>query len=361
MDKENNKDLIKSPTAIICLSTEFGGMGLDAGKLAKKISCLSQTILIAKKNTFLATSMLNNHEIKLHEVSFLTSFSPSLIFSIRKIVKKHNIKNVIFFGASELKSLFFSLLGLDINLIIRHGTRKRPKRNWYHPLIYSSVNYHIGISKDLTNNVRKGIPFGRQTKLLTIYSSILLQNDPKPRKNIQPVHIINVGRIVKDKGHIDMINACSILHRNNIDFVLTLVGEGEPNLVKHCKELAANKPYKDKIIFTGKKSNIPDLLNDNDIFFFPSYGEGLSNAFIEGLSYGLVCLAYDNTSFGEFQDLGFHLHLAKNLDPSSLETNLYNISRNLKDEKNKSLNNIIVAKKVFNPSNEIKSYANILL
>jgi len=361
MDKENSRGYIKSPTAIICLSTEFGGMGLDAGKLSKKISSLSETILIVRKNTFLATSMRNNPNIKLHEVSFLTSFSPSLIFSVRKIVKKYNIKNVIFFGASELKSLFFSFLGLDINLIIRHGTRKRPKKNWYHPLIYSSVNYHIGISKDLTNNVRRGIPFGAETKLVTIYSSILMQNDPKPRQNIQPVHIINVGRIVKDKGHTDMINACSVLHRNNIDFVLTLVGEGEPNLIKHCKELAALKPYKDKIIFTGKKSNIPDLLNDNDIFFFPSYGEGLSNAFIEGLSYGLVCLAYNNTSFSEFQDLGFHLHLAENLDLSSLETNIYNISRNLQNEKNKSLNNIEVAKEVFNPSNEIKSYAKILV
>ncbi len=351
----------KQPTAIICLSDGFGGLETDAIKYAKRLSSITNTILIVKKNTFLSKKSISDSTLQTIEISFWKSISLALFFSIKKIIVKHNIRNIIYFGASELKTLYFSLKDLEINFIIRHGTRKGPKNKWYHPLIYSKVNHHIGISKDLTENVRKSIPLSDLTQLKTIYPSIVFNEKPKPRILDNQIKILNTGRIVSGKGHIDMINACKILYENKINFILNIVGNGNDNYVEKIKNHAKNMMYSDKIIFHGYQSNIPRYLNENDIFLFPSYGEGLSNSFTEALSHGLVCLSYDNTSFSEFKDLGFHTHLAENINQCSLSNQLLNIAKNIDYEKNKSMKNIEDALKIFAYEIELKQYNQILL
>lgn len=125
---------MKSNTAVICLSPYSGGMELDAIKLAQKLSNHAQIILIAKQDYFIEKQAysLENSKIKLETIKFCSSFSFAIIFKMRKILNQHNIKNVIFFGASEMKSLYFAFLGFDINLIIRHGTTKStPKKDFF--------------------------------------------------------------------------------------------------------------------------------------------------------------------------------------------------------------------------------------
>tara|TARA_Y100000389_G_scaffold107724_1_gene104773 strand:- start:3219 stop:4280 length:1062 start_codon:yes stop_codon:yes gene_type:complete len=351
----------KKPTAIICLSDGCGGLETDAIKYAKRLSSITNTFLIVKKNTFLSKKACNDDSLRTIEISFWKSISLALFFSIKKIIVKYNIKNIIYFGASELKTLHFSLKDLEINFIIRHGTRKSPKNKWYHNLIYSKVNYHIGISKDLTENITKGMPLNNSTRVKTIYPSIVFNKEPKPRILDNQIKILNTGRIVPGKGHIDMINACEILYDNGVNFVMNIVGNGDNAFVEKIKNHAKNIAYSDKIIFHGYQSNIPKYLNENDIFLFPSHGEGLSNSFTEALSHGLVCLSYDNTSFSEFQDLGFHTHLAENFNPRSLAKQLLKIVNNIDDEKIKSMKNIKNAPKIFSYEIELSQYKRILL
>ena len=205
------------------------------------------------------------------------------------------------------------------------------------------------------------MPLSDSSKIKTIYPSIIFNKEPNPRILDHQIKILNTGRIVAGKGHIDMINACEILHDNGINFILNIVGDGDNTYVEKIKNHAKNMPYSDKIIFHGYQLNIPKYLNENDIFLFPSYGEGLSNSFTEALSYGLVCLSYDNTSFSEFTDLGFHTHLAENNDQYSLAKQLLKIAKNLEDEKNKSMKNIKKAPKIFSYEIELDQYNQILL
>ena len=44
--------MIKQPTAIICLSDGFGGMETDAIKYARRLSSITNTLLIVKKIHF---------------------------------------------------------------------------------------------------------------------------------------------------------------------------------------------------------------------------------------------------------------------------------------------------------------------
>lgn len=352
--------MTKANTAVICLSPYAGGMELDAIKLAEKLSKYTAVTLIAKEDHFIAKEhKKRTTNLKLETIKFKSNLGPSIIKNARQIIKKHNIKNVIFFGASELKSLYFSFLGLEINLIVRHGTTKsRPKKDWFHKLIYSNVNYHVSICEHLYNNVAYIIPFGKHTKAKLIYSSFTFD---KPQINDQErPTLLHIGRITHGKGQIDAIKACAILVDEDIDFRLNLVGAIEESYKEEFMTFYHKCSYKDKINLIGFTNDVKTYIQQSNIFIFPSYGEGLSNAFLEALSNNLVCLSYDNTSFPELQKLGFHFKMAKNKNINDLKEKLIGIIHNLITEKENSKTNYKLANEIFTLDNEMNGYLELL-
>ena len=100
--------------AVMCFSSGTGGMERSAVRLARFLSTITTVVLVCKKDSF--TEKLYHEEnagFACVPIDFISrTFSPSMLFGVRKAVKKHDIKNVIFFGASELKTLYFSFLSL---------------------------------------------------------------------------------------------------------------------------------------------------------------------------------------------------------------------------------------------------------
>lgn len=347
---------------IICLSSNFGGMELDTIKLAKKLFPYRKIVLIIKEEGFIHKNFNKyfslSDKIDLETIKFKSTLSFNIILKARDIVKKYNIRNVIFFGASELKSLYFSFLGLDINLIVRHGTTKStPKKDWFHKLIYSRINYHVCISKHIQKNIEYIIPFGKHTKSILIYPSIEIANFKK-RKN-EKLTLIHTGRISQGKGQIDAIKACSILVENNIDFIFYVVGGFEKYYEKEFLDFYNNLDYKDKIILAGFSNEIEKYLEKSDIFIFPSYGEGFGNSFVEALSFKLKCISYANTSFFEFKKIGFDFEMVENKNIDNLKQSLLKI---VKDEiKFDFEKNIELIKNIFYENQEVKKYLEIII
>jgi len=352
----------KHVTAIICLSPYSGGMELDTIKLVKKLSPFMPIVVIAKKGHFIdkkRDEYKGYNGIKLETIQFKANIGLSIIYNARRIVKKYNIKNVIFFGASELKSLYFAFLGLDINLIVRHGTTKsKPKKDWFHKLIYSDVNTHVAICKHLEENVKYIVPFEKNTQLKLIYSSFELSKPyPQEHKKLTLVHI---GRIVYGKGQEDAIKACDILVENDIDFDFYIVGGFDEKYEKNFNEFLESVSYKEHIKLVGFTNDVQSYLNRSDIFLFPSYGEGLGNAFIEALSNNLVCISYNNTSFSELQNLGFYFKMCEDRNIDSVRKNLLEVATNLDEFKACVKENHTLAATLFSPEKELKNYFEIL-
>lgn len=352
----------KANTLIVCLSPNKGGMEIDTIKLSKKLSLYSNIVLLAKENGHIANSEneYDGYNISLEKVGFKSSISPSIFFKTKNIIKKYNIKNVIFFGASELKSLFFAFLGHDINLIIRHGTTKSTrKKDFFHKLIYSKVNYHVSISQHLEKNIRFIIPFGKNAKLKIIYPSIDTYSTLNKTSN--DINIIHTGRITQGKGQLDAILACEVLYQHKIDFNFLIVGDFEnEKYAQKFMKIYNTLIYKDKIKIIGFTKDINPLLSKSNIFLFPSSGEGFGNSFIEALSHGLIGISYKNTTFYEFKNLGLYFHLVDNKNIEQLKKILLNIARDLKNETAKSSINIDLVKKIFSVENETNSYLEIL-
>jgi len=335
-------------------------MELDAIKLAKKLSPFTKITLIAKEAHYIANAKeeyIGFNGIQLETISFKTNLSLSIILGVRKIARQYNIKNVIFFGASELKSLYFSFLGLDINLIIRHGTTKsRPKKDWFHRLIYSNVAYHVSICRHLMDNVRYIIPFGKNTREKLIYSSIDMPKTERVKH--ETLTLLHVGRIAQGKGQYDALLACDVLYKNNIDFIFYIVGGFDPLYEEKFMELYNSLSYKNQIKLVGFTKDVRYYLERSDIFLFPSHGEGLSNAFLEALASELFCVCYDNTSFPELKSLGLEFLMSENENIDVLKETLLKAVVEL--EHSEFFYNYKKVQELFGRQKEILAYHEIL-
>lgn len=98
----------------------------------------------------------------------------------------------------------------------------------------------------------------------------------------------HVGRFIKAKNHVFLIDIFKAVHDRNKDSVLLIVGDGElrQSIAKKVTEIGLN----DSVIFTGIRNDIPELLQVMDVFVFPSLFEGLPVTLIEAQASGLPCV-----------------------------------------------------------------------
>lgn len=357
---------LKASTAVICLSHFTGGMELAATKLANNLSKFVNVTYIVKQNTFIHEQCQSNpdyEDLNYKTINFSTTvMSPSIILSVRKIILENKIKNVIFVGASEMKSLYFAFLGLDINLIVRHGTiKKTPKKDWFHTLVYSKVNTHVAISKYMSSNVKEIIPFGKNTKLTVIVPSLAKNISSLEKTESSTLRLLHAGRVTSGKGIDKAILACDILYKNEIEFNFDNYGPSDSKYEKQLKELLNSITYTQHIYINGFTNSIYDEYPKHDIFIFPTPDEGYGNVMMEAISHGIIVLAFDNTAISNFGEMGFHIHLVEDGSLEALKERLLTIANNLTEEKRLALENIEKAKIVFAPSREANEYLKLLI
>ncbi|HET9183685.1 MAG TPA: glycosyltransferase family 1 protein [Candidatus Angelobacter sp.] len=97
----------------------------------------------------------------------------------------------------------------------------------------------------------------------------------------------HVGRFVQSKNHQFLVDIAAELAVINKDAHFLLIGDG--TLQDSIKKLVEARGLADAFIFTGVRSDIPDLLQAMDVFVFPSLYEGLGLAVIEAQAAGLHC------------------------------------------------------------------------
>lgn len=99
----------------------------------------------------------------------------------------------------------------------------------------------------------------------------------------------NVAAFREVKNHEFMINIFQEVVTEAPDAKLLLVGDGI--LRPYIRECVEKKGLSDKVIFTGRRSDIPELLSAMDVFLFPSKYEGLGISLIEAQASGLPVMA----------------------------------------------------------------------
>ena len=100
-----------------------------------------------------------------------------------------------------------------------------------------------------------------------------------------------IGRLVKEKGIFELVRAFKQI-KEKVNAKLLLIGtlsqserdQGSYNVLKEMLD-------DHRIIETGYRSDIPELLSISDVFVLPSYREGLPRSIIEAMAMGKPIIA----------------------------------------------------------------------
>lgn len=97
----------------------------------------------------------------------------------------------------------------------------------------------------------------------------------------------HIGRLAAVKNHNFLLDVFYEVNKLEPDSILLLVGDGE--LRNAVESKVRTLGLEGKVIITGTRSDIFDILQGMDVFIFPSLYEGLPLTLIEAQSSGLKC------------------------------------------------------------------------
>lgn len=100
-----------------------------------------------------------------------------------------------------------------------------------------------------------------------------------------------VARIYTVKGHRALIAMMPEVLKDLPDARLLIVGDGPDRSA--CEAMVAKLALRERVIFTGQREDVAELLCGCDVFAMPSDSEGLPMSAIESLAMGVPVVGYD--------------------------------------------------------------------
>lgn len=92
--------------------------------------------------------------------------------------------------------------------------------------------------------------------------------------------VVTVGRVVKEKGHQDIIEAIKQIQDDR--FIYVIVGDGP--YIEEYKKQCKNEIEDRKVFLLGIRRDVKEILKDSDIFLFATYNENHSLALLEAVN-----------------------------------------------------------------------------
>lgn len=113
--------------------------------------------------------------------------------------------------------------------------------------------------------------------------------------------VVMISRLNRQKGVEEFIRAAGIVGRDNPDIHFLLVGRpsnetmetGDSGISEFDRwnDLINHLGMRNRILFTGNRSDIPSILKEATISVLPSHSEGLSNVLLESMAAGVPTIA----------------------------------------------------------------------
>ena len=282
-----------------CLSLSWGGLEMYTLHTAKLlIGAGHQTEILTYNGSRLAAEAL-----KEGIVCRTVSRKPVNLPGIYKMASLFKNNNYDIIHAEASKDLWYVVPALRLALcrapllLTKHVGSGISKKDIFHRMLYSRVNMALAISGVIKRNLAETTPLPVE-KIELLHDSIdTFRFDPaKTDKNMvrnefgikeEELVIGMTGRFSPGKGHEEFLYAANELAKIHPDIRFMIVGEasrGEEEYADSIKKMAYDYGLKDKIIFTGFRKDIPEVLAAMDIYLFPSHAEAFGLALVEAMS-----------------------------------------------------------------------------
>jgi len=201
-------------------------------------------------------------------------------------------------GHAHTLALLAKRKHLKIPLVVSRRVDFKPARSLFSKWKYNhdAIDYFLPVSQKIRSIMMEaGIS---PEKLITVYSGIDTKRFAKlPQSNSlreefsipkKTLIIGNIAALVDHKDQDTLIRSLSKIN-TEVSYKLMIVGEGK--LEKKLRNLTKELNLDDKIIFTGYRKDIPELLSLFDIFTLTSKEEGLGTSVLDAMAAGLPIVA----------------------------------------------------------------------
>jgi len=277
----------------------------------------------------------------------------------KKLVANVNPEVVFVHGEdSELVAAFLPKSVKKINII--HGEAYFPVNPFYRFILnkFARRKYKFTI---LVNEKLSKIPQKFKIPYKIIQPGIKLElykPDKSKKRNDKGFLAIGfLGRITKEKGVFELLNAFYLLNKNHENIKLKFAGNGkaEKLLRKKVRELGLGH----NVSFYGEVTNPSWFYKQIDIFILPSYTEGLPITILEAMASGVLIIASNVGGISEVIENNVNGILLEKVEPEQIAKIVDNIIKTPDLLKKISKNALNVSSR-YNVSTTVHSFFQVI-
>ena len=264
-------------------------LNLDKKKYNVSVWCL-------REGGFFANKLVKEGiDFKILHIS--TSRNPLSIYKLYKLFKAHKVDiiHTHAYSAGTIGRMSAFLAGVPVIISQNHSVYDY-YNGYYHFVewLLSLITDRVICISDIVNRFANETQRINAKKLITIHNGINSEYTVSKKRtsclrkelNISVDHsvICTIAHMEEHKGIKYLLESASLLLESRKDITFLLVGEGalKEELKIHCTGLKIEK----NVIFTGERSDIPEILSLTDIFVLPSLREGLPLTILEAMACG---------------------------------------------------------------------------
>jgi len=275
------------------------------------------------------------------------------------IIHGHHIKAMGFYLLSNSvlkKKTIFTVHGSYLYLsnenkkILKYIFNKVDKIIFVNKFLYDILPKEL--QKIILNKYKiilNGIDLNFKYKRIDIYKKFNLDKNS--------IIIFHPARFVKEKNHLNFLDAFKKFHKYNTKAKLILAGDGK--LRDEIETKIEKLNLKDNVTLLGtiSKNDVYNFLLNCDLFIMPSISEGLNTAFLEAISMNSKILVSNIEQFSyifKYYNINPQEYNTYFTNPNSIEDMLKVLIEALSNKKNKNLN-----KSFFSLERMTKEYKNV--
>lgn len=237
---------------------------------------------ISKKVTIIKLGYSDSGKLKKIFYGFKT------LLKLRKNIKQIQPDFVLSILSSTNILTLFSTYFLETKVFIEDVMspfRKRKKiEKYFRKFLYKKASGVIALTSTAKKFIEKETGV-KNVKIIPNPISNILIAEKKQKEKI----ILNVGRLVSEKGQKYFLEVCAKL--NDPDWKFIILGDGP--LREVLKKQAIKLKIENQVLMPGAVKNIEEWLAKASIFAFPSISESFPIALLEAMSAGLPCVSFD--------------------------------------------------------------------
>ncbi len=246
------------------------------------------------------------HGIRLYHIPRNGAADFSTMQIISRVIRDENIDIV---NAHHFVSMFYSFYACKIanrrKLVYTEHSSWEVEQvplKWelIGRLLLNHLDCVVGVSEDVTESLRAKYRLQRENAI-TIRNGVDFE-DKKENRNVKEIRdgfgltddikvVMTVANFRKVKNHLFLLQGFKELLKEMGNVRLFLIGQGtnddQENSERDVRGYIEQNGLLDKVILTGYRSDVQDLLSIADVFCLTSYREGLPISLLEAMSAGL--------------------------------------------------------------------------